>query len=101
MVVDYLKKGRENAIPSKVLAEACGYSSTRELQAEIARERAAGEVILSTTSNGGGYFLPGSEDEVRQFITTLSHRAGNTFAAIKSAKAFLEQMPGQERMEGV
>lgn len=58
MVVDYLKKGRENAIPSKVLAEACGYSSTRELQAEIARERAAGEVILSTTSNGGGYFLP-------------------------------------------
>lgn len=101
MVTDFLRKGRENAIPSKELAVMCGYSTTRELQSEIAIERANGAVILSTTNGSGGYFLPATEEEVQRFIATLTNRAANTFAALKSAKAFLKQMQGQERMDGV
>lgn len=101
MVADYLQKGRENAIPSKELAAMCGFSSTRELRLAISRERADGAVILSTTTGRGGYFLPGTEEEVKQFITTLSHRAGNTFAALRSAKALLAQLPGQMEMEEI
>lgn len=101
MVVDHLQVGRENAVPSTELAAMCGFTSTRELRHEIARERADGAVILSTTAGRGGYFLPATEDEVRQFIATLSNRASHTFAALRSAKALLAQMPGQERMEGI
>lgn len=98
-VADFLKPGQENALPSKELAAMCGFSSTRELRMAISRERAEGAVILSTNSGRGGYFLPATEAEVRQFIKTVSHRAGNTFAALRSAKAMLAQMPGQERIE--
>lgn len=101
LVKDFLRPGRENAVPSRELAALCGCGSVRELQSEIAKERAAGEVILSSTAHGGGYYLPGNEDEVLEFIATLSRRAGNTFAALRSARAYLDRMPGQQKMEEV
>ena len=41
-----LRYGKENAIPSKVLAQALGFQTVRELQKQIERERAAGAVKL-------------------------------------------------------
>lgn len=32
----------------------------------VAKERAAGALICSTTVNGGGYYLPATVDEVRE-----------------------------------
>ena len=91
--------GRENAIPSKVLAEALGYPSTRELQKQIERERAAGAVILSD-SHGGGYYLSNDPDELRRFTRTLNARARNTIKAAQSAQMALDAATGQQRMEG-
>lgn len=78
-VLDY---GKENAIGSQDLADLLRYESIRELQKEIARERKAGAVILSTCEDGGGYFLPADDGEVKRFIRTLENRAKNTFAAL-------------------
>ena len=61
----------------------------RMIQEIIAKERESGKVILSTTQKGGGYYLPEKREEVTEFINTLSKRAGNTFKALKSAKAFV------------
>ena len=96
MIEQFLKVGKRNAISSKTLADLTGCKSIRELQEAIAQERAAGEVILSTCENGGGYFLPENEVEVRAFVRTLESRGKNTLAALKSAKAYLKHCEGEE-----
>lgn len=90
-VRDLLPEGKENAIPAKDLTDLLGLGSIRELQQEIARERAAGAVILSTCQDGGGYYLPKNGQEVREFIRTLESRGKNTLAALRSARNYLRQ----------
>lgn len=91
MVMEVLPIGRENAISSQQLAHSLHFESIRELQMEIARERKAGAVILSTCRNGGGYFLPDDRQEIKQFIRTLENRANNTLAVLESARELLER----------
>lgn len=100
VIRDYLLPGKANAVRSKVLAEACGFHSVRELQAAIEKERRAGAVILSTTSDGGGYYLPASEAEVKVFIRTLQRRAKNTLLSVRSAEEYLRRADGQEQIAG-
>ena len=97
-VRDRLPFGREIAIPAKVLAEALGFPSDRELRKQIERERAAGVVILSDCHHGG-YYLSNSPEELRRFTRTLNARAKNTKAA-QSAQEALDAATGQERIEG-
>lgn len=91
IVMDILQTGKGNAISAHDLCTYLGFESVRELQHEIARERKAGAVILSTCQDGGGYFIPENNQEVRQFIRTLENRAKNTFAALRSARGLLRQ----------
>ena len=97
-ITDYLPTGKENAIPSKTLAEILGFDTVRELQKAIERERQAGAVILSTCTEGGGYLLPANETEIREFIRTLSNRAKNTRRSMESALDALDGMTGQMRL---
>lgn len=90
-ISDFLPIGKENAISAQALCDLLHYENIRSLQAGIARERAAGAVILSTCQNGGGYFLPKDKREIRRFIQTLENRAYNTLAALQSAWAALGQ----------
>ena len=98
-VRDSLHYGRGNAIPSKVLAEALGYQSVRDLQKQIERERAAGAVILSDPC-GGGYYLSNDPDELKRFTWTLNARARNTIKAAQSAQMALDAAAGQESIKG-
>ena len=94
-----LHYGKENAIASKVLAEALGYSSVRELQKQVEKERTAGAVILSDPC-GGGYYLSNDPEELTRFTRTLQARARNTAKAALSAQRALDAATGQESMEG-
>ena len=94
-----LQYGRENAIPSKTLAEVLGFRSVRELQKAVEQERAAGAVILSDPC-GGGYYLSDDPEELRRFTRTLNARARNTLRAAESAQRALDAATGQERIEG-
>ena len=98
-VYDALPYGRENAIPSKMLAQILGFRSVRDLQKAVERERAAGAVILSDT-HGGGYYLSEDPDELRRFTQTLYARARNTMKAAESAQRALDAATGQMRMPG-
>lgn len=98
-VYDSLRYGRGSAIPSKVLAQALGFATVRDLQREIERERAAGAVILSDPS-GGGYYRSEDPEELRRFTRTLNARARNTLRAAQSAQRALDAATGQERMAG-
>lgn len=96
---DSLHYGKENAIKTKVLAEALGFSSVRTLQQAVEQERAAGAVILCD-SQGAGYYLSNDPDELRRFARTLHARARNTARAAISAQAALDAVTGQGRIEG-
>lgn len=89
MVYEVLSHGKERAIPSKVLAAALGFNTERELRKQIENERRAGAVILSTTLDGGGYYLPANDYEVSVFIQTLKNRAKNTLRSVESAEKYL------------
>ena len=82
-----------------------GLRSVRQLQDEIAREREAGAVILSTCHGRGGYFLPADGDEGREeiaaYLRTLRARALNTLRGMRSALRALEVLEGQECLPGV
>lgn len=76
-----------------------------KLMTEIAREREAGALILSTCRNGGGYFLPSDGDagkrEIAAFVATLRARALNTLRALKAAREALESLDGQVSIDDV
>lgn len=108
LVESLLLHGEENAFPSSQLVRLTGFRSVRELQNEIAREREAGALILSTCRGGGGYFLPSDGEvgkhEIATFVATLRARALNTLRALKTAREALESLEGQvvlDDLEGV
>ena len=77
-ITDYLPTGKENAISSKVLAALLGFDTVRELQRAIERERQSGSVILSTCSDGGGYYLSNDPLEIATLNALLSKRVDCT-----------------------
>ena len=95
MVIEFLKKGKQNAIPSKLLAEMAGCGNVRDLRALVSQERQQGAVILSTSRGGGGYYLPADAEEVQEFIRTLDARARHTFLALRSARKYLRELEEQ------
>lgn len=99
-ISDYLPTDRENAIPSKALADLLGFDTVRDLQKAIERERQAGAVILSTCSDGGGYYLSNDPLEIAAFIRTLHNRANNTLRSLESAQAALDELQGRGREVG-
>ncbi len=94
-----LPQGEENAVQAKELARQCGFKSARDLQHEIALEREAGALILSTCRHGGGYYRPADgEDgkrEINAFVGTLASRALNTLKALRAARRELKTIDGQ------
>ena len=94
IVEDLLKHGKENACTTATLCQLLNMD-TRTLQAEIAREREDGAVILSTCQGSGGYYLPSNTEEVQEFIRTLEARGRRTLCALKSAKRYLKQQEGK------
>jgi len=99
----FLKKGAENATPARELVKLAGCADTRSLQVLIAKEREQGKLILSTSQNGGGYFLPDDGEkgrrEIAEFVNTLYSRALNTLRAAKHARRELEKIDGQGALE--
>lgn len=98
-IYDFLPTGRDNAIPSKQLAQIMGFRSVRELQKAVEAERAAGAVILCDP-HGSGYYRSEDPEELRRFVRTLNARASNTMKAATSAQKALDAATGQERMVG-
>jgi len=88
-VMDYLPEGRENAISGKELVSLLGLSSKRQLQVLIAKERAHGALILSSTIPPGGYYTSTDPAEVEAFVRMMESKAKKTFKVLKSARQYL------------
>lgn len=98
-IMELLPEGKENAISSEDLVEKINLKNSRELRLQIAKERNAGAIILSTTA--GGYYRSTDREEIAEFIRTLEKRAKSTMKVLKSAKRYLKNVEGQMSMENV
>lgn len=96
-----LPKGAENGIKTPELLRLTGLSDTRTIRKLISDERAAGAVILSGET---GYYLPDDGEKGRReteaFVATVTAKGVNTIRAVRSAKAFLDTLPGQMEIGG-
>lgn len=97
MVYEVLKVGERNALSPDYLRATLGLTSNRAVQKQIEHERRQGKVILSSTQPPGGYFLPESMYEIRQFIRTLENRGSKTLDALDGARKLLEEFEKAER----
>lgn len=87
--------GRENKISTDQLLKICEFPDVRTLRAAIHELRVHGNVILSTTEDGGGYYLPANIEEVRMYCRSMSSRASETAKAAESARDWLNKYSGQ------
>ncbi|MBQ8667710.1 MAG: hypothetical protein IJ526_12750 [Lachnospiraceae bacterium] len=95
MIQELLNTGKANAMTTTQIMTACGFKHIREVSRQIEHERADGAIICSTTSEGGGYYLPADRMEIAEFVGSMDRRAKNIFKAVKSAKRFLKIPEGQ------
>lgn len=94
-----LGKGRENALSLKTLTKMAGFRTARDLRLQIAKERKAGSLILSSCRGHGGYYRPadGPEGrlELQEFVQSMASRGTCCFAAATAAKKALQKLDGQ------
>ena len=96
-IADLLKRGKENAIPTKDLVKMSGSMSVRHLQQRIAQDREEGAIICSGSKQG--YWLPKNRKEIEEFCATMDKRAKNIFNATKSARRALNMPEGQQYID--
>ena len=97
LISDMLHEGAENGTTLAELVQLTG-EDERSIRRRIQRERKSGKLILS--DNQSGYFLPGTEDEVKRFIRSMSRRAREISVVACVAEDVLARMMGQESLEG-
>lgn len=96
MVYEILKVGERNALSPDYLRATLGLTSNRAVQKQIEHERRQGKVILSSTQSPGGYFLPETKQEIRQFIKILENRGSKTLDALDGARKLLKEFEKAE-----
>lgn len=97
MVYEVLEIGERKAVSPDYLRVTLGLTSNRAVQKQIEQERRQGKVILSSTQPPGGYFLPETKQEIRQFIRTLENRGSKTLDALDGARKLLEEFEKVEK----
>lgn len=101
VIFDLLPTGEQNAISRRELMTITGYTD-RQLRKQIAAERRAGALILSSPDRyNGGYFRHevGNAAELRRFINFMSSHGRATFAVLKAARAALAEIEQAEAEE--
>lgn len=85
-IYDLLPVGAEYAISRRQLSTITGLPD-RQLRRQIAEERKAGRLILSSTAEvGGGYFRPADTQELRRWVAMMTAHTNATLAVIRAAQ---------------
>ena len=92
MIKELLKYGKENITTTEELMQLTKINDTREIQWIVQKERQDGAVILSTCGNGGGYWLPNTESELKEFIKSMNKRKSEIDKSTESARKLLREM---------
>lgn len=87
-IFDILPAGAENAISRRELSALTGLPD-RQLRRQIAKERRAGALILSSSEINGGYFKAASHEELRRYVRSMQSRCKEILAVICAAEEAL------------
>lgn len=94
MIYEYLKTkaaiGRNRAISTKEIMNRC-HMGKRKVVKVVSKERATGALICSTTTKGGGYFLPASIDDIAKERDKMEKGIAYRAMALKPFRAFMKQ----------
>ena len=89
-IYDLLPVGAEYAISRRQLSQITGLPD-RRLRRQIAEERRAGLLILSSTAEvGGGYFRAADVQELRRWVAMMTAHINATLAVIRAAQEAIE-----------
>lgn len=98
VIADFLGTGEQNGQTMKQLREILDADS-RSIRARVERERRDTPIL----SGQSGYYLPATEDEVRQFCASMRHRARQVWASAANVERAAglaqhepQQLEGQE-----
>lgn len=88
-IVDYIPRGKKNAVTRVQLCIATGLSD-RRIRDAIADARR--KVPIINDQSGRGYYIPTAEElpEARSFLEQEKSRAKSIFSSMKALKAFVE-----------
>ena len=96
-IYDYLKGrgayGKSKSITAREIRARLNLTA-RQLDASLYRELRAGQLIISKTADGGGYYLPASVEDVREFVRQQEGRIKKHAVTLKAAREFLRQRDG-------
>lgn len=98
MIYEHLKTGKENALSTVYLMNITGITSEREFRKQIAIEREAGLLIISSKS--GGYYLPANRQELLHYVSETEKAINSLKKSLQTAKTKLNdfQIDGQLEM---
>lgn len=88
-IYDLLPVGAENAVSRRELSALTGIED-RQLRRQIAKERRAGALILSSSEINGGYFKAASREELRRYVRSMQSRCKEILAVIHTAEEALQ-----------
>lgn len=93
-IIDFIPKGRKNAVTTAELKAVTGFD-VRTIRQLIANARLKGNVICSSLkSEGGGYFLPESPDEALEYVRTEQNRIESARMALQGAVKYVSEQNG-------
>lgn len=94
-LLEYIPHGKKNRVSGWELQRVGGYKNIRVFRDVIRRLRKNGEIIAATKSNGGGYYIPDSREELAEYIREAEKQGASTFAPLKAAREKLREGEGQ------
>lgn len=89
-IYDLLPVGAENAISRRELSALTGIED-RQLRRQIAQERRAGALILSSSESNGGYYRAASRAELQRYVRSMQSRSREILAVIRAAEEALQR----------
>lgn len=92
-IYNYLKErvayGKSKAVMAREIRARLNLTA-RQLDTALYRERKAGRIIISKTTDGGGYYLPATREEVLAFVRQQEGRIKKHASTLRAARAFLK-----------
>lgn len=91
MIHELLAEGKENARTGRELAKLCK-CDIRAITMQIERERRDGHPICATSrGDPSGYYLPETDDELREYCNCIQHRALELLTTRRALITILEK----------
>lgn len=90
-----IPQGKDNAISAQELAEKTGFKTKRGMRQALHKARRQGLIVASRTDAVGGYFIPTTKQEIKEFRDSMKRRGVSVLAVTTPSSRKLNETDGQ------